>query len=86
VLFSPIVAGFLSTHNNEEEAFNWVSPFISYNNVDIRAGYNKVCRLLFSEPNCLQQTFGYTRFADWNVGQRRVLMLDAEEASSLGAG
>jgi hypothetical protein len=33
VLLSPIIAGFLSTHNNKEEAFNWVSPFISYNNV-----------------------------------------------------
>jgi hypothetical protein len=59
VLLSPIVAGLLSTHNNKEEAFNWFSPFISYNNVNIRAGYNKVYRLLFSEPNCLQQTFGY---------------------------
>jgi hypothetical protein len=24
----PIVDGLLSTHNNEQEAFNWVSPFI----------------------------------------------------------
>jgi hypothetical protein len=25
---SPIVAGFLSTHNDKEEAFDWASPFI----------------------------------------------------------
>jgi hypothetical protein len=24
----PIIDGLLSTHNNEEEAFDWVSPFI----------------------------------------------------------